>query len=269
MTMTGLLKDADAMRPHVLVSLHDVTPFHLPRLRRVESLFAELGIKRAAYLFIPDYHTGNPATEDQEFLSWCRAPRVHAVEWLLHGYYHLETTSLPGSQDTGAFDRLRLILLTGGEGEFLRISAAEQRHRIEKGRAVFETCLNHRPTGFVAPAFLYGPELLPLLAELGFDYTENHRMLFRLDLGRQLRAPVVTWATRTLTRKLGSIAAAPLLARLWAREPVLRVAIHPFDFDHPETVANIRRVLSQALSERRQILPAQLDFEAASLIRAA
>jgi hypothetical protein len=33
----------------------------------------------------------------------------------------------------------------------------------------------------------------------------------------------------------------------------LRVAMHPFDFDHPETVANIEKVVRQALAEREPV----------------
>jgi hypothetical protein len=33
---------------------------------------------------------------------------------------------------------------------------------------------------------------------------------------------------------------------------VLRVAMHPFDFDHPETIAGIRAALGRALRGRDQ-----------------
>jgi uncharacterized protein len=253
----------DSGRPvtaSVLVALHDVSPFHLPRLRRAEALFSELGVERATYLFIPDYHRGNPAADSPEFLAWCRAVRPHAVEWLLHGYYHLQDLGDDGP--IGLLDRMRMKLLTGGEGEFFPLSPPDQRHRIARGMTIFETCLGQRPTGFVAPAFLYRPQLLPLLADCGLKYTEDHRHVIRLDPLRRRRSPVLTWATRTWARKHGSILAAPFLLRQWADEHVLRVAVHPFDFDHSETIASIRSVLGRALTNRRQILPADVDFDA-------
>jgi hypothetical protein len=41
----------------LLVSLHDVTPFHLPRLQRAEALCAALGVDKISFLLIPDYHS--------------------------------------------------------------------------------------------------------------------------------------------------------------------------------------------------------------------
>ena len=41
---------------------------------------------------------------------------------------------------------------------------------------------------------------------------------------------------------------------------MLRVAMHPFDFDHPATVASIRSVLSAALRDREQAFAEDLDF---------
>jgi uncharacterized protein len=243
----------------IMIALHDVTPFHLSRLRRAESLFFELGIERATYLFIPDYHRASPAGANPEFLSWCRAPRPHAVEWLLHGYYHLQDPD--DGSPIAPLDRMRMKLLTGGEGEFLPLSPQDQRNRIARGMTMFESCLGRRPSGFIAPAFLYRPELLPLLAGCGLKYTEDHRHIIRLDPLRRRRSPVLTWATRTVARKYGSIVAAPLLLRLWTNEPILRIAVHPFDFDHSETIASIRSVLRRVLANRRQILPAEVDFE--------
>ena len=65
--------------------------------------------------------------------------------------------------------------------------------------------------------------------------------------GRRIPAPVITWATRTPLRKRTSIAGTPLLLRFWRRRPLLRLAVHPHDFDHPETIASIRTVAAGAL----------------------
>lgn len=256
MSGSGMARTAD-----VMVALHDVTPFHLPRLRRAEALFSELGVERATYLLIPDYHRIAPAIDDHEFLSWCRAPRRHAVEWLLHGYFHLQ--DLVDDSRIGPVDRMRMKLFTGGEGEFLPLSPVDQRGRIVRGMEMFEFCLGRRPSGFIAPAFLYRPDLLPLLADCGLNYTEDHRQIVQLDPPRRQRSPVLTWATRTFARKYGSIVAAPVLLKRWANERILRVAVHPYDFDHSETIASIRSVLTRVLDERRQILPADVDFDAA------
>ena len=61
-------------------------------------------------------------------------------------------------------------------------------------------------------------------------------------------------------RKYGSLVVCPLLARLFASAPCLRVALHPFDFDHPATVRSIRSVLEYVIPGRNQAFPDELDF---------
>lgn len=256
----------------LLISLHDVTPFHLARIRKAEALFRDLGLAKVAYLYVPEYHGGYPSAGDAGFAAWCREPRPFRLQWHLHGYHHLETAASPGVEAGGSAapaqqpsrggsaDAFKRKFLTAGEGEFLALDAAAQRSRLEAGLASFRSCLGTEPDGFVAPAWLFNAALLPLLKELGLRHTEDHRRLYRADTGAGLRSPVITWATRTALRKYGSLVVCPLLARLFASAPYLRVAMHPFDFDHPATVRNIRGVLKHLVPGREQAFPSDLDF---------
>jgi predicted deacetylase len=257
----------------LLVSLHDATPFHLPRLRKAEALFRQLGVAKVAYLFVPEYHGRYPSAEHPDFVEWCRSPRPFAVDWFLHGFKHLETPEepaaptrravLPSEAAPGAAgDAWKRRLLTAGEGEFLALDEAAQRRKLQAGLASFRACLGADPAGFIAPAWLFNDGLIPLLKELGLPYTEDHRRIYRTDTGASLASPVVTWATRTFLRKYGSLVVCPLLARLWSGQPVLRVAMHPFDFDHPVTVRNIAGVLRKLLPGRVQSFTREVDFAA-------
>ncbi|MEO7958707.1 MAG: hypothetical protein ABIW76_18660, partial [Fibrobacteria bacterium] len=138
--------------------------------------------------------------------------------------------------------------------------ADSQRAKLEAGREAFRRCLDSDPEGFVAPAWLFNAALQPVLKEMGFRFTEDHRRIYDLRSGARLDSPVITWATRTLLRKYGSLAVCPMLARLWAYEPVLRVAMHPFDFDHASTVASIRGVLRFVMRDREQAFTSDLAF---------
>jgi predicted deacetylase len=244
----------------LLVSLHDVTPFHLPRLRRAEALCRSIGIRKLAYLFIPHYHGRYPSDEYPDFIAWCREPRTFEVEWHLHGFHHLEPASVSRGPGRSWSDAVKRRLLTDGEGEFLALDLLAQRSRLTAGRAVFRRCLGREPKTFVAPAWLFNAALPPLLRELGFRYTEDHGRVFALQTGESLRSPVITWATRTAVRKAGSLLASPLLTRLWQEEPVLRVAIHPFDLDSPRTTASIQGVLGRLLAHREQAFCRDLGF---------
>jgi predicted deacetylase len=254
--------------PKVLVSLHDVAPFHLERIRKAEALFAKLGVPKVQYLFVPDFHGKSPVDASPGFVAWCRGPHPFEISWWLHGYYHLDRADEAALSALSGADRLKRRFLTAGEGEFLALEAGEQRRRLEAGLARFGECFpGERPRGFVAPAWLFRPErLFPPLRALGMPFTEDHRFVYRLadETGREvtqaLRSPVVTWATRTLLYKYGSLAMCPLRAWWYRREPVLRIALHPHDFDHPETVASIEGVLRRALKSRECAFPESLEW---------
>lgn len=250
----------------LVISLHDATPFHLERMRRAEGVFQELGIEKVTYLFVPEYHGGYPSAEHPGFAEWCRSPRPFRIDWHLHGYHHLE---IPGSGDSagkygaggsGIGNFFKRKFMTAGEGEFLALDSHSQRRKLVAGRDAFRRCLQADPTGFVAPAWLFNPALPPLLKEMGFQYTEDHRRIYRVDTGSSLESPVITWATRTFLRKYGSLAVCPTLARLWSDAPVLRVAMHPFDFDHASTTANIKSVLRRLMKYREQAFNGNLVF---------
>ena len=234
----------------LFLSLHDVAPPHLRRVLCAEALIRECLVSRVSYLLIPDYHGTGRADLHPEFVAWCRRPREFEIDWLLHGYRHLDAPR-PGDARLSIRQRLAEQFLTSGEGEFLRLDAAAQRELITEGRRVFERCLGREVRGFVAPAWLFNKDLIEVLRETGFQYTESYGRIFMLADGSSIRSPVITWATRTPLLKWGSIAAAPILARLWSPEPMLRVALHPFDFDHPEVVASIRGLLTRLLRMRR------------------
>ncbi len=235
----------------VLLSLHDVAPVHRERIERAEAVFADLGVEKITYLLIPDYHRQGKSDTDR-FAAWCRRPRPFAVNWFLHGYYHLEDTAAD-DRDASFGEQMKRRYATAGEGEFLALGPNQANARIKRGAAIFERCIGKQPTGFVPPAWLYNDTLPPLLAERGFRYFEDHHRVYDLQTGLSLGAPVVTWATRTPVRKWTSILGTPLLSWWWHRRPTLRLAVHPFDFDHPETVASIRRLWQAALRDRLQL----------------
>ena len=232
----------------LLFALHDVTPFHRSRIERAEAFFADWGIEKAAYLIIPKYH-GRHLIDDGEFGQWCRQPRPFAVEWALHGFYHLRCTERATTPDDASES---CVVNEGDEREFERLDDATSLGRLLRGREAFTNCLGAAPTGFVAPVWSFRPSLTTLLQEAGFGWTEDRRGVSSLSGGRR-GVPVITWATRTALRKQISLWGVPVLAAWWRRVPVLRIAVHPFDFDHPKTIRSIERVVRQAAAERTQL----------------
>ena len=79
------------MEPKVLISLHDVTPFHLTRLNKAEILFKNFDLSSVSFLLIPNYHNLNsqyPQHVWKAFKDWIERERAYRVQWILHGYSH-------------------------------------------------------------------------------------------------------------------------------------------------------------------------------------
>lgn len=243
------------MEKKVLISLHDAAPHHLSRLKRIETFFEELAVPSVSYLLIPDYHYHSKTVSKETgeaFYRWCNRSRPFRVQWILHGYSHIQDLTSSG-QHRKIHDFINRKIKTAGEGEFESLPPEEIRARIRKGSAHFETVLGTRPRDFIAPAWIFNSDLTGVLKDEGFITTENHRHIFNLQENRTIPVPVITWATRNVFLKTLSIIGCPILHRIWSSKPVLRIAVHPYDFDHPGTVRNIRTVLKKVLAHRQAV----------------
>ena len=200
----------------LIVSLHDVAPVHMHRLRRAESMFRRLGVEQVQYLFVPEFHGRYRASEYPDFLMWCRRERSFQISWWLHGYYHQDRQPDATPETLSLIQTLKRRFMTAGEGEFLPIDAATQRQRLKNALEEFSHCFHGvKPKGFVPPAWLFKPEvLLPLLKEFDLAFTEDHHRIHDIHRGTSLSAPVVTWATRTLMRS--PLSAASAMSAIWA-----------------------------------------------------
>jgi uncharacterized protein len=240
--------------PKLLIALHDVSPVHRARLERAEELLSALGVREVTYLLVPDFHGGARADASAEFVAWCRAARAYRVQWFLHGYFHDQRLEVGDVEHAPTVpDRLAMTFTTAGEAECVRLGAETLRKRLAAGMTVFKACVGTSPTGFVAPAWLFNRHLVPALKELRFDFTESQLRVVHVATGREVVTPMVTWATRTWFRRSASIAAAALARRIWQERPIVRLALHPHDFDHAETVASVSRTL-EALRKNREVM---------------
>ena len=240
----------------VLISLHDVTPFHRERLERAEALLAGAGVEQVTYLLVPNFHGLAPIANNSSFTHWVRRSRRFSVHWALHGYYHREFG--PATHAFSVSDQLKRLLLTDREGEFLALRGTDLQDRLTRGRAAFTAVVGEPPVTFVAPAWLCHDALFPCLRQHGIRYTEDHRRVYDLDQKTECRCPVITWATRTRLRRLASPLVCETLVERWRHEPAIRIALHPFDFEHDEIVRSIQRVLDAAVRTRQAITPTDL-----------
>jgi uncharacterized protein len=159
--------------PQVFFAIHDVTPFHLARLKRAEALFEKWGIEKALYLLVPNYHGAHRADRDPAFRTWCHRKRSFAVEWCQHGYFHIVT------EHAASVQRLEFntgLVGAGGhpvgstdsdEGEFRHLTPQWLSDRLIQGREVFRRTLDREPTGFIAPKWMGSRHLVETLTEMG------------------------------------------------------------------------------------------------------
>ena len=187
----------------VFFAIHDVTPFHLTRLKPPEALFEKWGIEKVLYLLVPNYHGAHRADRDATFRAWCHRKRSFAVEWCQHGYFHVVTEHLASVQRLEFHNGL---VSAGGhpvgstradEGEFRQPLARVAERPVGRGREIFRRTLDRDPTGFVAPKWMGSRQLVEVLTQLGYSWTEDDHSLCHLASGGRRWSPVITWATRS------------------------------------------------------------------------
>jgi predicted deacetylase len=249
------------MNSLLLLSLHDVSPVHLAQLKRAEALFRELGVYKVTYLFIPNFMGRYPSTEHPEFQAWCRSRRDFKVHWGLHGFFHQERSLVANTKILGRWkDALKRQLQLAGESEFRTLDSETQVQRLDAGLEIFRRCLGIKPAGFVPPAWLHTSELLPLLAERGIPFTENRNHLLRTSDGQKLACDLISWSSHSALRRTLSIASAHVQFFRKRRNPILRLALHPQDFDHFESEDSIRTLVKTALKNRILATWSDIDF---------
>jgi predicted deacetylase len=240
-------------------SLHDVTPFHQERLERAERAFELWGVKKVTYLFVPFFHHQMPAEESEWFLKFCERPRPFEVEWVLHGFYHLESIEASQREPDQRTIWLRKHM-TDREGECLALTVDELRLLVLQGQESFQKVLGVRASHFVPPAWLHAEDWLQGFEQTGITSTEDHYGIWNTHSKKSISAPVVTWATRTLVRRIGSLLVCPILAWRHRHQALLRIAVHPHDFDFPSTLSNIEKVLKTEMRKREAVLLKNLEL---------
>ena len=220
----------------------------------MDRLQALLGAPRFAMLVVPDYWGRAHLAEAPAFRARLRRWADQGVEMILHGWSHRDDLR----HDSGAA-AFKARHLTAGEGEFLGLSRAEAKRRLEGGRALLEDAIGRPVLGFIAPAWLYGLGARRALRQVGFAFAEDHFRVWRpADDAVLCRGPVVTWASRSAARQASSLAFAALARQALKPLQTVRVAVHPGDARVPAILASVDRTLGALARGRRLAAYAEL-----------
>jgi predicted deacetylase len=236
------------MMPRICIAVHDVAPATWPQCTVLLDLLADLRCAAITLLVVPDYHGRGRIADAPQIVRAIDRCVEYGAEVALHGYFHLDGEPSPRN----ALDWLRRRVLTAGEGEFSALSAAAAAGRIERGRRELAD-LGWPVRGFVAPAWLASEGTWQALREAQLGYTATHRALFALDGMRRIPAPALSISTRSTWRRAAS--------RTWLRgmraalrtRPLLRLALHPADANHPQALRDWRRLAELLLEEREAV----------------
>jgi predicted deacetylase len=200
-------------RRQIAVAIHDVEPATFERCALIRDWLDDHGVDRATLLVIPapDLHPFFQRRPD--LAAWLLDCRDRGDAIAQHGFRHRGAGRRPAAEFAG-LDR-----------EATRVSIAA-------GRRVLALA-GVEPRGFVAPAYAYTPALRRELAA-GFDWWAT--LLRFVGRDRAALAPAVA-----LRRSPLAVRAAAVASRR-----VLRLDLHPADFDRPAHVLALESVLRGA-----------------------
>jgi predicted deacetylase len=167
-------------------------------------------------------------------------------EPVLHGYHHLREQRAAD----GVFKKMVTQSYTAGEGEFFDLNQKDARERLNLGLSEFTAC-GLTPTGFIAPAWLLGNDAERAVRALGFQYTTRIATVSDFKSGYVHTARSLVWSVRARWRRLCSLAWNQFLALGLRNAPLLRVGIHPPDWDYAAIQNQIMSLTSAALAGRR------------------
>lgn len=221
---------------------------------------AEEGVSRTSLLVIPDHHHKGCIDADPAFSAWLRVAVDQGHEAVLHGYYHLRSSK----DHEGFATRLITRSYTAGEGEFYDLDFKEASTLLRAGREALERCgvkteglrttpvgfNDLKPDGFVAPAWLLGEEAERAVKAEGFRYTTRISTIIDFRSGTTHSARSMVYSVRAGWRRVMSLFWNEMLFHALRNKPLLRIGLHPPDWEHEAIRRHILKCVRLALAQR-------------------
>ena len=234
-------------RPALVISIHDVSPLTQPVVQEMLADLAGLGVTRTSLLVIPNHHHRAPLAEAPLFCGWLEKLQDAGHEIVMHGFFHQRPAG-----GGGLVQSLVTEQYTSGEGEFFDLPEAEATHRLSEAQVLFRQ-KNFRSPGFIAPAWLLGQEAEAAVKKAGFEYTTRLGNIKDLRLEKVTPTQSLVWSVRSGWRRTLSLGWNAFLAKRLAGNPVMRVGLHPPDWNFPAIRAQVLRLIGAALARREAI----------------
>ncbi|WP_019140308.1 DUF2334 domain-containing protein [Noviherbaspirillum massiliense] len=238
------------LAPALCVSIHDVAPATWPQCELLLQAIHAVADVPVTLLVVPHYHR-LPTGDGSHYHRLLEGRLVRGDELALHGYTHLDEAQRP----RGLAERFTRQVYTRSEGEFLAIDQAEARRRLEAGLAWFAE-RGWPVEGFVAPAWLLGPDAWRALTEFSFRYTTTLRRFYLLPEREAMPTQSLVYTVGSAWRRGMSLGWNTFLCGALRNTPLVRLSLHPADADHPRIVRHFQVLLERLLPSRKAMTKA-------------
>jgi uncharacterized protein len=222
------------------VAIHDVEPRSAARTQEIRTWLADRGVERVTLLVIPasELHPIGPRAPG--LAAWLRERAARGDAIAQHGLAHRAAFRAPWPRSVLAGFQ------GGGCAEFPGLDPESTRKRVEMGlRLLRDAELD--PVGFVAPGYAYTRALRQVLAGSAYGWSADLGGVDTRASGR-IRARALCLGSSTPLKR----ALSPTVVRAAARgdAALMRLDVHPADFDLPGHVATVEAVLEVAEGRR-------------------
>ncbi len=232
----------------LVVSIHDVSPLTRELTDNILSALRSWGVGHCSLLVVPDHHHRADLRKDPGFQNWLSTQVNHGHEAVLHGFFHQRERAQKENLRTSWITRV----YTADEGEFYDIDLPTAKSRLIEGLEVLRF-LPQRPSGFIAPAWLLSKDAELAAKECGFTYTTRLREVLNLQTDTRWTSQSLVWSTRSAWRRASSLLWNRALFDVLSRQknlPLLRIGIHPPDWNFPAIRAQLQKLCNAALASR-------------------
>ena len=229
----------------LIVSVHDVAPATRDICEQIIRDLSRLGVTACSVLVVPNYHGRGESCGDRQFVRWLRELEGHGHEIVIHGYYHQR----PRAAREAIRSRLLTRFYTRDEGEFYDLAYEEAFRRIMMAREQFKSA-GLTPRGFIAPAWLLGPEGERAARDAELEYTTRLTSVRDLRSGETVRSRSLVYSVRSGWRAAMSLGWNGTLSFALASSPLMRLGIHPPDYLHRPVWNQITRILERLTNAR-------------------